>query len=166
MCSLHYSITPVLRMRKFSIERTKSILILTYLFKVNCESFLKGKRSHNYPYMLNAEQEASSTIFNVFGMTRSGIEPTTSRLRGESSNHWATAAVNNNEWHLPWAYAHSCYCWAGSKQFHILCLGVGSQSKYLCCVIYFAAHSPFYWILMCRNIWQNINLLFSYNYAV
>ena len=26
-------------------------------------------------------------------MTRSGIEPTTSRSRGERSNHWATAAV-------------------------------------------------------------------------
>jgi len=37
-------------------------------------------------------KESSGTIFyNVFGMTRSGFKPTTSRLRGERSNHWATA---------------------------------------------------------------------------
>ena len=32
-------------------------------------------------------------FYNLFGMTRSGIEPTTTRSRGERSNHWATAAV-------------------------------------------------------------------------
>ena len=31
-------------------------------------------------------------FYNVFGMTRSGIEPTTSRSQGERSNHKATAA--------------------------------------------------------------------------
>ena len=32
-------------------------------------------------------EEASSTNFYVFGLTRPGIEPTTSRLRGRRSNH-------------------------------------------------------------------------------
>jgi len=46
---------------------------------------LRGERNQYYPYMLSARQEHNSgTILkHVFGMTRLGIEPTTSRLRGE-----------------------------------------------------------------------------------
>ena len=36
-------------------------------------------------------KEAYGTIFITSGTTRSGIEPTTSRSRGECSNHWAAA---------------------------------------------------------------------------
>ena len=43
--------------------------------------------------MLRAKQWSIFHYFyNAFDMTRSGIEPTTSRSRGERSNHWATAA--------------------------------------------------------------------------
>jgi len=52
-----------------------------------------GERSQTCTYMLSAKQ---GTIwyhfYNVFGMTRSEIEHTTSRSRGECSNHCATAA--------------------------------------------------------------------------
>ena len=37
--------------------------------------------------------EAAYTNFNVFGLTRPGIEPTTFRIRGEHANHYTTEAV-------------------------------------------------------------------------
>ena len=50
-------------------------------------------------YILSAKQGSIwYHFYNVFGMTRSGIEPTTSRSRGERSNHWATAAVKYPYW--------------------------------------------------------------------
>ena len=59
------------------------------------ERGLRGERSQTCPYMLSAKQGSIwYHFYKVFGMTRSGIEPTTSRSRGERSNHWATAAVN------------------------------------------------------------------------
>jgi len=55
---------------------------------------LRGKRSQALPYILSAKQGSIwYHFYNVFGMTRSGIEPTTSRLRGERYNHWVTAVV-------------------------------------------------------------------------
>ena len=57
------------------------------------ERGLRGERRQTCPYMLSAKQGSIwYHFYNVFGMTRSGIEPTTSRSRGERSNHWATAA--------------------------------------------------------------------------
>ena len=44
--------------------------------------------------MLSASKRAASTIFKVFGMTRPGIEPTTSRTQSECSSIWATAPVS------------------------------------------------------------------------
>jgi hypothetical protein len=39
-------------------------------------------------------EEATNTIFIVFGLTRSGLEPTIYRTRGEQqANHYATDAV-------------------------------------------------------------------------
>ena len=89
------------------------LLIQTYLFKVDCEASYSNlyyrsrqlipdeisshrfKRSQSYPYMLCAKHGSIWYLFcNVCGMTRSGIEPTTSRLRGERSNHLATAAAS------------------------------------------------------------------------
>ena len=40
--------------------------------------------------MLSAQQEATTTIFKVFGMTRPGIELVTSRTQIGRSNHCAT----------------------------------------------------------------------------
>ena len=58
------------------------------------EQDLRGERNQTCPYMLSAKEgNIWYHFYNVFGMTRSGIEPTTSRLRGKRSNHWATAAV-------------------------------------------------------------------------
>ena len=55
---------------------------------------LRGERSQICPYMLSAKQGSIwYRFYNVFGMTRSGIEHTTSRSRGERSNHRATAAT-------------------------------------------------------------------------
>jgi hypothetical protein len=39
--------------------------------------------------------EASNTNIIVFGLTLPGLEPTIYRTRGEHSNHYATAAVQN-----------------------------------------------------------------------
>jgi len=48
------------------------------------ERGLRGERSQTCPYMLSAEQRSIwYHFYNVFGMTRSGIEPMTSRSRGE-----------------------------------------------------------------------------------
>ena len=53
------------------------------------ERGLRGERSQTCPYMLSAKQGSIwCHFYNVFGMTRSGIEPTTSRSRGERSYHW------------------------------------------------------------------------------
>ena len=38
--------------------------------------------------------EGAYTNFNVFGLTRPGIEPTTFRTRGEHANHYTTEAVS------------------------------------------------------------------------
>ena len=38
--------------------------------------------------------ESTNTNFIVFGLTRSGLEPTIYRTRGEHANHDATGAVN------------------------------------------------------------------------
>ena len=47
---------------------------------------LRGEISQTYPYMLSAKQGCISCHFyNVFGMTRLGIEPTASRSRSERS---------------------------------------------------------------------------------
>ena len=57
------------------------------------ERGLRGERSQTCPHMLSAKQGSIwYQFYNVFGMTRSGIEPTTSRSQGERSNHWATSA--------------------------------------------------------------------------
>ena len=40
--------------------------------------------------------EATKTNFIVFGLTRSGIEPTTCSTRGEHTNHYTTDAFSNN----------------------------------------------------------------------
>ena len=51
--------------------------------------------THSAFSMLSANESAANTIFKVFGMTRPGIESTTSRtLTGPSSN-WATAPVSS-----------------------------------------------------------------------
>ena len=38
-------------------------------------------------------REATNTNFIVFGLTRSGLEPTSYRTRGEHTNHYTTDAV-------------------------------------------------------------------------
>ena len=38
-------------------------------------------------------REAANTKYNVFGLTRPGIEPTTTRTRGEHANHYTFEAV-------------------------------------------------------------------------
>jgi hypothetical protein len=43
--------------------------------------------------MLRAYQRSNKYQFVVFGMTRSGLEPTIYRNRGEHSNHYAADAV-------------------------------------------------------------------------
>jgi len=64
------------------------------------ERGLRGERSQTCPYMLSAKKGSIwYHFYNVFGMTRSEIETTTSRSRGERSNHSAIAAVNC--WHYP-----------------------------------------------------------------
>ena len=56
--------------------------------------FERGLRRQTYPYMLSAKHATIwYSFYNVFCMTRSGIERTNSRLQGERSNHWANAAV-------------------------------------------------------------------------
>jgi hypothetical protein len=40
---------------------------------------------------------AINTNFIVFGLTRSGLEPTIYRTQGEHANHYATDAVTQNE---------------------------------------------------------------------
>ena len=63
------------------------------------ERGLSGEKSQTYPYILSAKQGIIWYYFhNVFRMTRSGIEPMTSRLRGERSNHrcdegWGSTSV-------------------------------------------------------------------------
>ena len=56
---------------------------------ISCfERGLRGERSQTCPYILSAKQGSIwNHVYNVVGMTRSGIEPTTSCLRGERSNH-------------------------------------------------------------------------------
>ena len=52
--------------------------------------FERGLRGEKPDMSLYAERQARKHLlpfYNVFGMTRSGIEPTTSRSRGERSNH-------------------------------------------------------------------------------
>jgi len=72
------------------------------------ERGLRGERSQTCPYMLNAKQGIIwYHFYNVFGMTRSGIEPTTSRSLGKRSNHWATAVVCQYlSDALPWSHCH------------------------------------------------------------
>jgi len=49
------------------------------------ERGLRGERSQTCPYMLSAKQGSIwYHFYNVFGMTRSEIEPTTSRLRANA----------------------------------------------------------------------------------
>ena len=56
------------------------------------EQVLRGDRSQTYPCMLSAKQGSTwYHFYNIFCITRSGTEPTTSRLQGKRSNHWATA---------------------------------------------------------------------------
>ena len=68
-------------------------MVSIFFFFFFFERGVRGERSQTCTYMLSATQ---GTIwyhfYNVFGMTRSEIEPTTSRSRGECSNHYATAA--------------------------------------------------------------------------
>ena len=59
-----------------------------------------SRQRGNRPYVLDLSfkcqalsKEASSTIFKVFGMTRPGIEPTTSRTPGEHSTTRPPGAV-------------------------------------------------------------------------
>ena len=48
------------------------------------ERGLKRERSQTYPYMLSAKQGSIwYHFYSVFGMTRSGIERTTSHSRGK-----------------------------------------------------------------------------------
>ena len=52
------------------------------------ERGLRGERSQTSPYMLSAKQGSIwYHFYYVFGMMRSGMEPTTSRSQGERSNH-------------------------------------------------------------------------------
>jgi len=97
-----------------------SQLILTTLdrsFKMVSNSFfepgLRGKRSQTCPYMLSAKQGSIWYYFyKVFGMTRSGIEPTTSLSRGERSNHWATGALTFANTNAYWTH---CWFYHGGK---------------------------------------------------
>ena len=43
--------------------------------------------------MLSVNERAANTILKVFGMTRPGIEPTTSRMQAGRSSNLATAPV-------------------------------------------------------------------------
>ena len=45
--------------------------------------------------MLSANKRAANTILKVFGITRPGIEPTTSRRQAGRSSNWATAPVGS-----------------------------------------------------------------------
>jgi len=56
------------------------------------ERRLREERSQTYPYLLNSEQGSIWHQNKVFGMTRSVIEHTNSRTRGERYTHWATWA--------------------------------------------------------------------------
>jgi len=50
------------------------------------ERCLRGERGQTYPYMLSAKQGSIwYHFYNFFGMTRSGIEPTTSGSRAKLS---------------------------------------------------------------------------------
>jgi len=50
------------------------------------EQCLKGERSHTYPYMLSPKQGSNwYHFYNIFGVTRSGIEPTASPSQGKHS---------------------------------------------------------------------------------
>ena len=42
--------------------------------------------------------EATSTNLTVFGLTRSGLEPTIYRTRGEHANHSNTSAVKDDSY--------------------------------------------------------------------
>jgi len=78
-------------------NKLSQLILITFdrsLRMVSLEQGLRGEGSQTC-HMLSAKQGSIWYYFyNVFGMTRSGTEPTTSRSRGERSNHWATAAVN------------------------------------------------------------------------
>ena len=56
--------------------------------------------------MLSVKQGISSTIFKVFGMTRPGIEPRSSRAIGEHSNRWAKSCVRLSK--ASWI---TCFYW-------------------------------------------------------
>jgi len=67
------------------------------------ERGLRWEQSQTCPYMLSAKQDNIWNHFdNLFSMTRSGIEPTTSRSRGKRSNHWTTAqqTYGQHHWHV------------------------------------------------------------------
>ena len=82
------------------------------------ERALRGERSQMFPYRLSAEQGSIwYHFYNVLGMTRSGIEPTTSLLRGERFNHWATAAL----YHM--AMGRVSYMWICALTQHYECEG-------------------------------------------
>ena len=59
------------------------ILTLSWPFQIPNSAFL----------MLSACQRAASTIFKVFGMTWTGIEPATSQSQRGHSTNWATVPV-------------------------------------------------------------------------
>ena len=85
-------------MLHFCAEHCEHALIPTYInhsrplipngIHLFFERGLRGDGSQTCPYMLGDKQGSIwYHFYNVFGMTRSGIEPTTSRLRGERSNY-------------------------------------------------------------------------------
>jgi hypothetical protein len=50
------------------------------------------------PYCCVLSGEATNTNFIVFGFTRSGLERTIYRTRGEHVNHYTTATVSKCDW--------------------------------------------------------------------
>ena len=88
-------------------DNTSTFIALDRSFQMKSISLFwtsfERRESQTYPHKLNATQgNIWYHFYNVFGMTWSGIEPTTSRLRGERSNLWTTAAgciwVDNAKW--------------------------------------------------------------------
>ena len=66
------------------ITLARSFLMESISFFERC--LRGGERNQTYPYMLSFKQRSIYYHFyNVFGMTRSGIEPTTSPSQDESS---------------------------------------------------------------------------------
>ena len=104
------------------------LIALDRSFQMESISFLTRFERREKPdlslNMLSAKQGSILYHFyKVFGMMRSRIEPTTSCLRGECSNHWATIAHKNaNANHLEYqASESSCTSLGWNEHFIIKC---------------------------------------------